>query len=100
VTSGLTNTTTDQLAFATATTNVAITGGVLRVPGAFANGAGNVLAFRGGVLEVDSGGGATTFSRSLGTAAGHVNWRNGTSFSTAGSGGPASRRAARPSTAR
>jgi fibronectin-binding autotransporter adhesin len=83
----LTNTTNNQIGFATTTTNVSITGGVLRVPGTFANAATNVIALRGGVLEVDSAGGATTFSRALGTAAGNVNWRAATSFATAGSGG-------------
>ncbi len=85
----LTNTTTDQLAFATAQ-RVNITGGVLRVPGAFVNGTGNILSFRGGVLEVDSSanGGQTTFTRALGSAGGNVNWRGtATSFADNGSGG-------------
>jgi autotransporter-associated beta strand protein len=83
----LTNTTTDQLAFSPGTTRVNITGGVLRVPAAFANSTGNVVALRGGVLEVDGGGSANTFTRPLGTAAGSVNWRADTSTTDAGSGG-------------
>jgi autotransporter-associated beta strand protein len=83
----LTNTTTDQLAFSPGTTRVNITGGVLRVPAVFVNSTGNVFALRGGVLEVDGGGSATTFTRPLGTAAGSVNWRTDLSTTDAGSGG-------------
>jgi fibronectin-binding autotransporter adhesin len=88
----LNNAGADQLAFSTPQ-RVNITGGVLRMPAAFINGTGNTINFRGGVLEVDGGGQASTFSRQLGvtTGAGFVNWRGtttaGTSFADNGSGG-------------
>jgi fibronectin-binding autotransporter adhesin len=69
--------TADQVAFAS-NREVRITGGVLRgvIQGANANfgSTNNVLEFRGGVFEVDSQGGGSTFSRGLGINSGQVNW--------------------------
>ena len=59
-----------------------------RIDGATANlGDNNVLALRGGVLEADAGNGTSTFSRSLGTGLGQVNFVGGTNFGDRGSGG-------------
>ena len=70
--------------------DVIINQGVLRarIDGATANlGDNNVLALRGGVLEADAGNGTSTFSRSLGTGLGQVNFVGGTNFGDRGSGG-------------
>ena len=48
---------------------------VARIDGPNANlGTNNVLALRGGSLEVDANAGTSTFSRNLGTSLGQVNW--------------------------
>jgi fibronectin-binding autotransporter adhesin len=72
--------TTDQMSFP-AITNIVINSGILR---ARIDGAGqnfgttnNSLFIRGGVLEIDAQGGTSTFTRSLGTSAGQVNWTGG-----------------------
>ena len=70
--------------------DVILNQGVLRarIDGATANlGDNNVLALRGGVLEADAGNGTSTFSRSLGTGLGQVNFVGGTNFGDRGSGG-------------
>jgi fibronectin-binding autotransporter adhesin len=61
---------------------------IARIDGPNANlGTNNVLALRGGVLEVDANGGTSTFSRNLGTGLGQVNWVFGTNFGDRGGGG-------------
>ena len=61
---------------------------VARIDGVNANlGTNNVLALRGGSLEVDANGGTSTFSRALGTSLGQVNWVFGSNFGDRGSGG-------------
>jgi len=85
--------TADQLNFSTPQ-NINLAGGTLRavIQGASLNlGTSNSLAFRGGVLEVDStgiGGGGSTFSRTLGTGAGQVSWASaaGPGSNTGGGG--------------
>lgn len=85
--------TTDQMSFPAITT-IVINSGILR---ARIDGAGlnfgttnNSLNIRGGVLEIDAQGGTSTFSRSLGTSSGQVNWTGGIPFEVRqerGSGG-------------
>lgn len=90
--------TTDQMSFP-AITDIVINSGILRarIEGDQKNfgTTGNSLNFRGGVLEIDTQGIAgptptATFSRSLGTGFGQVNWTGGIPFEVRqerGSGG-------------
>src|SRR5262249_12009346 len=80
--------TTNQVGFG-AVRDVRITGGLLRavIQGPTANfgTTNNTLEFRGGVFEVDSQGGSSSFTRDLGTSSGRANW--GRTNTNQGSGG-------------
>lgn len=83
--------TTNQVAFSS-TQNFNL-GGVLRVTSTnfdLTTAAAPTLRFRGGVLEYDVSGANTTFNRSLGAAAGNLNWTSNAGYAAAtnvGSGG-------------
>jgi autotransporter-associated beta strand protein len=79
--------TTDQVSIGN---DVVINQGVIRgrIDGANLNfGSNNTLAFRGGLLEVDANAGTSNFTRSLGNAAGQVNWTDASNIADRGSGG-------------
>lgn len=80
--------TTDLVSFANPATDVSINAGAIRavINGPQATfGLNNNLRLRGGFLAVDAQGGTATFTRTLGTGAGQVNWA--TSAEDHGNGG-------------
>lgn len=82
---------TNQIAFTSGGQNFNLNGGTLRVTQQnfdLVSATAPVLRIRGGTLEYDVTGGSFTFDRSLGTAAGNINWANGGGSTTQlGSGG-------------
>ncbi|HET6572721.1 MAG TPA: hypothetical protein VFG68_03895 [Fimbriiglobus sp.] len=80
--------TSDLVNFANTSTDVSINNGAIRavINGPQATfGLNNNLRLRGGYLEADAQGGTATFTRTLGTGAGQVNWA--TSADDHGNGG-------------
>jgi hypothetical protein len=72
--------TSDLVNFANSSTDVSINNGAIRavIGGPQATfGLNNNLRLRGGSLAVDAQGGTATFTRTLGTGAGQVNWATG-----------------------